>query len=118
MKMALYQSVISPKHTHESYSTFLKKTTYFSYFFFSLILSFFIQQKIYNIKKCKRLTKQIAVLLARAFWNLYIYLTRARRRRVIVVSLSVCLCVCVLQANLCEYSILMFLGHCFQNTNF
>ena len=34
----------------------------------------------------------------------------------IVVSLSVC--VCVLQANLCEYSILMFLGHCFHNANF
>ena len=27
---------------------------------------------------------------------------------------TVCLCVCVLQANVCEYSILMFLGTAFE----
>ena len=29
----------------------------------------------------------------------------------------VCVSVCVLQVNLCEYSILMLLGHCFRNAN-
>ena len=47
------------------------------------------------------------------------FLTQARKQSVIVLSLYVCLCVCVcvLQVNLCEYSILMLLGHCFQNAN-
>ena len=47
-------------------------------------------------------------------------LTRARSRRVVVVGLSVCVCVsacvCVCVCyDLCEYSILLLLRHCFRN---
>ena len=66
--------VIIPKSTQESHIVFLK-TTYFPSFFIHI----FIIAQAYSLsiqlakilQHYKSLTKQIAMLLARAFWNLY-----------------------------------------------